>query len=125
MIVALNFGALGLGLAGGGLVGSVLGLVIGGALTVFGIDAGADIGLLSGVISGLLSAGWIAGRQSVHSHRFHGSVVGLMFAGVLIFLASLGSARASVFTVAWLAVLSAVVGGVGGWLGGRQRRDPR
>lgn len=121
VIAALNFGALGLGLAGGGLVGSLLGLIVGGGLTVFGMESGADLGLLTGVLSGLLTAGWIAGTRSIHSHRFHGSVVGLLFAGLLIFLASLGQAQASVLTVAWLAVLSAVVGGIGGSMGGRQR----
>lgn len=125
MIAALNFGALGLGLAGGGVIGSLLGLLIGGGLTVLGLESGADLGLLVGVLAGLLSAGWIAGKQSVHSHRFHGSIVGLMFSGVLILLASLGAAQASVLTVAWLAFVSAVLGGIGGWMGGRKRAESK
>ncbi|MDH3190417.1 MAG: hypothetical protein OEM39_07245 [Acidimicrobiia bacterium] len=121
MLAALNLTAIGLGLAAGGLAATLVGLVAGGLLTVIGVPDGADIGLLAGVISGLLVSGLVAGRLSVHSHRFHGSVVGLVFAGLLIALASFGAAQVSVVTVIWLATLSAAVGGLGGWWSGRNR----
>jgi hypothetical protein len=123
MLAALNFGALGLGLAAGGLAASLVGLLIGGVLTLANLDNGANIGLLSGIIAGLVVAGFIAGKLSVHSHRFHGSVVGLMFAGMLILLASFGNAQVSVVTVLWLAFLSSVLAGFAGWLGGRKPRS--
>jgi hypothetical protein len=120
MLAALNFGALGLGLAAGGLAASLVGLLVGGGLALADLENGADIGLLSGIVAGLTVAGFVAGKLSVHSHRFHGSVVGLMFAGMLILLASFGKAQISVLTVLWLAVVSSVVAGLAGWLGGRK-----
>lgn len=125
MLAALNLGALGLGLAGGGLSAAVAGLVVGGALSILDVENGADIGLLIGIITGLLVAGYIAGKLSVHSHRFHGSVAGLGFAGLLVILAGFGGqADTPVLTVVWLALISAALGGLGGWQGGRKRRSP-
>lgn len=121
MLAALNLGALGLGLAGGGLSASLVGLLVGGGLTLLDVENGSDIGLVCGIIAGLLASGFIAGRVSVHSHRFHGSVVGLLFAGMLIVLAGLGQAQVSVVTVIWLAILSSAIAGFAGWLGGRNR----
>lgn len=121
MLAALNIQALGLGLAGGGLIATVLALGLGGALSLAGVTDGPDIGLVVGVLLGLFAGGRIAGRMSVHSHRFHGSVVGLLLAGVIILLASLGGASASVLNVIWLAVVAMAAGGFGGWLGGRSR----
>ncbi len=121
MLFALNLTAIGLGLAGGGLSATFVALVVGGGLTVFGVEGGADVGLVLGVVSGMLVAGFVAGKLSLHSHRFHGSVVGLLFAGLLIMLAGFGEAQTSILMVLWLALLSVVIGGIGGWWGGYKR----
>lgn len=121
MIAALNFGALALGVAAGGLAASVLGLAVSGLLVVLGVDSGPDIGLVIGVLTGLAAGGWVAGSRSVHSHRFHGMVTGLILAFLIMAIARLGGSPAPTLTVVWLAVVSIVVSGVFGWLAGRRR----
>jgi hypothetical protein len=125
MLAALNLPAVGLGLAGGGLTTTVLSLAVGGALSLAGVGDGADIGLLVGVVGGLFAGGWLGGRMAAHSHRFHGSVVGLLLAGLIIALAGFGNAPVSVVQVLTLALVALVIAGVGGWLGGRRRSGIR
>ena len=122
VLAALNFGAVALGVAAGGLTAAVLGLVLSGLLTVLGVEAGPDIGLMVGVLSGLAAGGWLAGRRSVHSHRFHGMVTGLVLAFMIMIIARLGGSPANTLTVIWLAVLSVVVSGLAGWLAGRGKQ---
>jgi hypothetical protein len=121
VIAALNFGALALGVAAGGLAASVMGLAVSGLLVVLGFDSGPDIGLVVGVFAGLGAGGWVAGSRSVHSHRFHGMVTGLVLAFLIMAIARLGGSPAPTLTVIWLAVLAVIVSGVSGWLAGRRR----
>lgn len=121
MLAALNLLAVGLGVGAGGLVATLLALALGGGLTLAGVDTGGDIGLIVGVIGGLAVAGWVSGRMAAHSERFHGSVTGLLLAGVVIVVARVGGSPAPTGTVIWLAVLSAVIGGLTGWLAGRAK----
>ncbi len=121
MLAALNILAVGLGVGAGGLVATLLALALGGGLTLAGVDTGGDIGLVVGVIGGLSVAGWVAGKMAPHSERFHGSVTGLLLAGVVIVVARVGGSAAPTGTVIWLAVLSAVIGGLTGWLAGRAK----
>lgn len=120
MLAALNVPALLIGIAGGGLTATILSLLLGGVLSVADLPFGAEIGLLFGVLAGLVFGGLIAGRLALHSHRFHGSIVGLALAAVLIFL-SRGATGISVLSVVTLALVSVLVGGLGGWIGGRRR----
>lgn len=110
-----------MGLATAGLTATIVGLAVGGALAVIGVEAGPDIGLLVGILVGMVGGGWVAGRTSVHSHRFHGSVAGLLLSGILIFLASTSSADATIWNVLLLALVGIATGGFGGWMGGRRR----
>ncbi|HEX6286092.1 MAG TPA: hypothetical protein VFZ80_01275, partial [Acidimicrobiia bacterium] len=119
---ALNVGAVALGVATGGLTATIVGLVLSGLLTVVGIESGPDIGLVVGVLAGLGAGGWLAGRRSVHSHRFHGMVTGLILAFMIVVIARLGGSPADTLTVIWLAFLSVVVSGLAGWLAGRSRQ---
>jgi putative membrane protein (TIGR04086 family) len=123
MLAALNIAAVGLGMGAGGLSATVLALVLGGLLTVMGVDNGSDIGLVAGVIAGLAIAGWVSGHMARHSERFHGAVTGVLLAGVVILVARMGGSPASTPTVVWLAVVAAFVAGLTGWLAGRRKRS--
>lgn len=123
MLAALNFGALSMAIAAGALSASVLGVLVSVGLTVAGVESGADIGLAIGVFSGMAIAGWVAGTRSVHSHRFHGMVSGLVLSFVILVIARLGGSPAPTGSVVWLAVVSVVVAGLFGWLAGRRRSD--
>jgi hypothetical protein len=122
MLAALNIVAVGLGVGAGGLSATLLALVLGGVLTVIGVERGGDIGLTVGVVLGLAVAGWVAGRLARHSERFHGAVTGLLLAGLIIVVARMGGSPASTVTVVWLAVVAATVAGLTGWLAGRRKQ---
>jgi hypothetical protein len=121
VLAALNIGAVALGVASGSLTASVFALVVGGGLTVAGIETGSDIGLVIGVLVGLGLGGWVAGTKAKHSERFHGAVTGLLIAFLIIVIARLGGSPAPTPTVVWLAALSILVSGVAGWLAGRKK----
>ncbi len=120
MLAALNLGAVVLGVAAGGLAASILSLVLGLGLGLIA-DWGPDVGLVIGIMVGLAVGGWLSGSKSVHSHRFHGSITGLVLAFVIVAIARLGGSPASTGSVLWLALVSIVTGGLAGWLGGRWR----
>ena len=122
MLAALNIAAVGLGLGAGGLSATILALVVGGLLSVIGVESGADIGLVIGVGFGLAVSGWVSGRLARHSERFHGAVTGLLLAGLIIVVARMGGSPAPTVTVIWLALLAATVAGSTGWLAGRRKR---
>lgn len=120
MLAALNVSALLIGIAGGGLAATILALLFGGALSVFGVPYGPEVGLLVGVFVGVVFGGLVSGRLAVHSNRFHGSIVGLALAAVIIVL-SRGAAGVTIQAVLTMALVATVLGGFGGWLGGRSR----
>jgi putative membrane protein (TIGR04086 family) len=119
MLAALRPGAIVLGVAAGGLVASLVALALGGLLTVLEVDEGADVGLVVGIVLGLAAGGWVSGKRALHSHRFHGQVSGLLLAFLIVIVARLGGSPASTTTILWLALISIVVSGVGGWVAGR------
>jgi hypothetical protein len=122
VLAALNLVAVGLGIGAGGLIATILALGVGGLLSVAGVEGGADIGLVVGIVVGLAAAGWVAGRMARHSERFHGAVTGLLLAGLIIVVARLGGSPAPTFSVIWLALLAATIGGLTGWWAGRRKR---
>jgi len=121
VLAALNIGAVALGVASGSLAASVFALVVGGGLTIAGVDTGSDIGLVIGILLGLGVGGWVAGAKAKHSGRFHGAITGLLIAFLIVVVARLGGSPASTPTVVWLAVLSILVSGVAGWLADRRK----
>ena len=123
MLAALNLVAVGLGIGAGGLSATILALVLGGLLTVAGVQGAADIGLVAGIVGGLAVAGWVSGRMARHSERFHGAVTGLLLAGLIMVVARLGGSPAPTLSVIWLAVLAALISGLTGWLAGRRKRS--
>jgi hypothetical protein len=122
MLAALNIGAVGLGVGAGGLTATAVAFVVGAGLRFAGLESGPDIGLVLGVLTGLAMAGWVAGRFAAHSERFHGAVTGLVLAGLVVVVARLGGSPADTISVVWLALISALIGGVSGWLCGRRKR---
>jgi len=121
MLAALNIGAVLLGVVTGALTASVVGLVVGGGLTLAGAEWGGDVGLVVGVLTGLFAAGRVAGKKAVHSERFHGAVTGMVLAFLVMVIARLGGSTAGTPVILWLAVLSILVAGTSGWLAGRQK----
>lgn len=122
VLAALNLWAVFLGIAAGGLTASVVGLLIAGLLSVVGVETGPGIGLVTGILGGLAAGGWVSGRRSAHSHRFHGMVTGLGLALVLVVTARIGGSPAGSWTVVWLALLSIAIAGFTGWLAGRRKQ---
>jgi putative membrane protein (TIGR04086 family) len=120
VLAALNIGAVLVGVATGGLAASVLGLILGSALTLLGVDEGPGIGLVVGMLSGLAAGGWVSGKRARHSARFHGAVTGLVMAFLVLVIAVLGGSPASTVSVIWLAVMSMAIAGLSGWLAGRR-----
>jgi len=121
MLAALNLGAVTLGIGVGGLTASLTTLLFSGALTLLGLENGANVGLVIGIVSGLAVAGWVAGSRAVHSQRFHGMVTGLLFAFMVVIIARLGGSPASTPVVLWLAVVCVAIAGISGWLAGVRR----
>ena len=124
VLAALNLGAVILGVGAGGLAASILSLLLGLVLGLFG-DWGPDVGLVIGIVVGLAVGGWLSGSKSRHSHRFHGSITGLVLAFIIVAIARFGGSPANTGSVLWLAVVAIVTGGVAGWLGGRRRTARR
>jgi hypothetical protein len=122
VLAALNLAAVGLGIGAGGLSATILALILGGLLSVAGVEGGGDIGLVIGIVAGLAVAGWVAGRMARHSERFHGAVTGLLLAGLIMVVARLGGSPAPTLSVIWLAVLAAGIAGLTGWLAGRRKQ---
>lgn len=120
----MNLGAVLVGVAAGGLSASIAALLLGGGLAVLGVEGGPGIGLVVGVLLGLGVGGWVAGARAKHSNRFHGAVTGLVMAFLVMAIAVLGGSPASTPTILWLAVLSAVIAGLAGWLAGRHKASP-
>ena len=121
MLAALNFGAIALGAVAGSLAATVIGLLLGFGLDLAGLESGPDIGLIVAIVTGLFVGGWISGSLARHSARFHGSITGLLLATLIILIARLGGGPEAAGAVFGLAVLSAVVGGLSGWLAGRRK----
>lgn len=121
MLAALNLSAVALSVASGGLAASLMALLLGSALTLLGVSAGADIGLIVGVLIGFVVAGLVAGARATHSQRFHGQVSGLGLAAIVVLVARLGGSPAGTATILWLAVLAIVVSGLAAWYSGRRR----
>ena len=121
MLGLLRISAVMIGTAGGALVAGVVFLI--GLLVARLIDAeeGPALVLSISLVAGLAGGGFLAGRVAPYNGRFHGSMTGLVMAGVVVVMSLLGGSPAPTGQVAWLAVIAIVVGGISGWLGGRHR----
>ncbi|MGB7861025.1 MAG: hypothetical protein WBM90_11050 [Acidimicrobiia bacterium] len=122
MLAALNIGAVVAGVAGGVLAASIVGFGLAGALSILGVESGADVGLVLGILIGLLIGGWLAGTRARHSERFHGSVTGLVMAFVIMVIAVLGGSPAPTSQILLMALLAVLIAGGSGWLAGRRKQ---
>jgi hypothetical protein len=123
VLASLRILALLTGLGVGALGTTLLALVLWGVLAALGSDDAALAGLTVAVLVGLAVGGYAAGRMAVVAHRFHGSVTGLLLAGLVLVIARLGGSPAPTGQVLWLALLAVLLGGTGGAVAGR-RRNP-
>lgn len=121
MLTTLNPGALIFGVGAGGLVASLLALMLSVGLSLIGLDEGAGIGLVLGVVVGLAAGGWVAGWRAPHTHRFHGMVTGLLLAFMIVVVARIRGGDPSVLVIVWQVVLAVAISGLAGWLAGRRK----
>ncbi|MEX2654874.1 MAG: TIGR04086 family membrane protein [Acidimicrobiia bacterium] len=118
MLASLRIIAVLVGLGIGGLTATVLSLVFWLILTAFGFDDAALAGLTVALLFGFVAGGYASGRMAIFSHRFHGSVSGLVIAALVLVIARLGGSPAPTAQVLWLALLAMVLGGLGGAIAG-------
>ena len=110
-----------IGTAGGALVAGAVFLVALLVARAVGGDQGPAVSLSVSLLAGLAAGGYLAGRMAPFNGRFHGSMTGLAMAAVVLIIALLGGSPAPTGQVALLAFIAIVVGGISGWIGGRQR----
>ena len=120
MLASLRIIAVLTGLGIGALVATLLSLVLWALLAALGFDDAALAGLTVAILVALGVGGYAAGRMAIVSHRFHGSVTGLVFAALVLVIARLGGSPAPTAQVLWLSLLAVVLGGFGGSLAGRR-----
>lgn len=122
VLASLHILAILLGLGVGALTATVLSLVFWLALTTVGFEDAALAGLTVALLIGLVVGGYAAGRMAIVSHRFHGSVTGLVIAALVLVIARFGGSPAPTAQVLWLALLGVVLGGLGGAIAGRRQK---
>ncbi|HSJ28296.1 MAG TPA: hypothetical protein VLB67_08795 [Acidimicrobiia bacterium] len=120
MLASLRILALLTGLGVGALSTTLLALLFWGVLAALGSDDAALAGLTVSILVGLAVGGYSAGRMAFVAHRFHGSVTGLLLAGLVLVIARLGGSPAPSGQVLWLALLAILLGGAGGAAAGRR-----
>jgi hypothetical protein len=119
MLGTISPRALLAGVGGGTLLAAAIYLV--GYLLV--APSTGELLLVIALLSGLATGGWISGRLAPFNGRFHGSLSGLVIAGVVIVISRLGGSPAPASQVLLLAAIAIVVGGLAGWVA--HRPDPR
>lgn len=109
--------------AAAGLMSTVLfGLVV---ALIAGSTGAADpfsLGIVLGGVIGLFIGGFAAAKFAFDHRPFHGSLASLLTAAAIGTDALLRGSDAAALTLAGYALLAAVVGGIGGYLGGRGER---
>ena len=115
MLGTISPRALLAGVGGGTLLAAVVYLI--GYLLV--APTRGELLLVIALLGGLGAGGWISGRLAPYNGRFHGSLSGLVIAGVVIVISRLGGSPAPASQVLVLAAIAIVVGGLTGWLAHR------
>ena len=121
MLASLRILSILLGVGIGGLATTLLALVFWAVLAAAGLDDAPLAGLTAATVVGFGVTGFVAGRSSPHTHRFHGAVAGLALAALVLFIARFGGSPAPITQVLVLLGLGIVLGGLGGIAGGRRR----
>ena len=121
MLGVVRISAVMIGTAGGTLVGAAIflaGLLV---ARLVGAEEGPAVLLSVSLLAALFGGGFLAGRVAPFNGRFHGSITGLVMAGVVLVISILGGSPAPTGQVVLLAAIAIVVGGFSGWLGSRRR----
>jgi hypothetical protein len=118
MLGTISVRALLAGVGGGTLIAAGVYLI--GYLLV-APDTG-ELLLVVSLLVGLVAGGWISGRLAPFNGRFHGSLSGLVIAGVVIVISRRGGSPAPAGQVLLLAAIAIVVGGLAGWVAYRPHR---
>ena len=101
------------------VVGGLVASLVAGAL---GADEPFSVGIVFGAVVGLFVAGIAAAKFVVDHAPLHGSFAGLATAVVVGTDSLLRGSGAAPLTLAGYAFLAALLGGAGGWIGGRGER---
>lgn len=109
--------------AAGGLLSTVLaGLVATLAATALGADDPFSLGIVLGAALGLFVAGLTAARFVFDHWLLNGSLAALLTAAVVGTDALVRGSAATPVTLAGYALLAALLGATGGWIGSRRER---
>ena len=120
--MAIRWKAVLIGTASGLLTTVLAGLLASLIAGSLGADDPLSLGVVLGAAIGLFVAGFTAARFAFHQWALHGSFAALLTVLVVGTDALLRGSGASPLTLAGYAVLAALLGGAGGWLGRRGER---
>lgn len=121
MLTAVRWRAVLVGFGLGILGIAALSLAIWLVLYLLDIDDAAGIATTFGTLGGFAIAGWLAGRRAPFSAWFHGALAAMGIALVVVVTSRLGGSSGAIAEVLLLALLASLLGGFGGYLGGRRR----
>src|SRR5688572_6195475 len=105
MLGVLRLGAVMIGTAGGALVSAAVFLLGMLFARLVGSADGPGVVLSVSLLAGLAAGGFLAGRVAPFNGRFHGSMTGLVIAGVVLAISILGGSPAPTIQVVWLSVI--------------------
>lgn len=120
MLTAIRWRAVLIGFGLGILGIAALSLAIWLVLYLLDVADATGIATTIGTLGGFAIAGWLAGRRAPFSAWFHGALAAMGIALVVVVTSRLGGSTAPTAEVLLLALLASVVGGLGGYLGGRR-----
>ena len=109
--------------AAAGLSSTVLlGLIGSLAAGLVGVTDPFSLGIVLGAVLGLLMGGFVAAKFAFDHQPLHGSVAALVTAAVIGIDALLRGSGAAALTLIAYALLASLLGGLGGYIGGRGER---
>lgn len=121
MLGILRWRAVLIGLAAGTLISALSFAIVLLIARQTQTETATGLSLSISLVVGLCSAGYASGRMAPVNGRFHGSIASLGIAAIVIVIARLSGSPAPTGQVLLLALMAIVLGGLGGWLGGRRR----
>ncbi len=120
--MAIRWRAVLIGTASGLLTTVLAGLLASLIAGSLGADDPLSLGIVLGAAIGLFVAGFTAARFVFHQWALHGSFAALLTVLVVGTDALLRGSEAAPLTLAGYAFLAALLGSLGGYLGGRRER---
>ena len=111
-----------LGAAAGLMSTVIFGLIVSLVAGSLGATDPFSLGIVLGGILGLFVGGFAAAKFAFEYRPLHGSLAALLTAAVIGTDALLRGSGAAALTLAGYALLAALFGGIGGYVGGRGER---